>query len=300
MTDLSIGAHLREPMRAYVGIEGRERLYACWDRIWVPTPSTRQAFVALRDCMDAAPSTKPRGLILTGDADTGKSRTMQAFKDAHPPRDDAESEYARVPVVYITAPDTPNKTAILKKILVEMGHPLLYNAREEDLKQHTVNMIRRCQVGTIMIDEFADIERGSMSKAVVEFLVFMKNLINECGRPFVVAGTKQLLDLVGGEPQIAGRLNRVEVLRPLDMEAFVDAVRAFEMVIPLRKPSLLKESEDALQMLFTQSEGYIGRLSNILHDASQVAIETKEERITLEVLKKVKDNSIAAVGRRGA
>src|SRR5215475_1118869 len=88
---------LRDEMREFLDIGGRDRLYACWDRIWIPTPSSEDAFLALQDCMNAAPSTKPRGLIITGDADTGKSRTMTAFRDKHPPKVNPNTEYAEHP-----------------------------------------------------------------------------------------------------------------------------------------------------------------------------------------------------------
>ncbi len=196
MTNDRSGAHLRPGMEEFLCIEGRPRLYKSWHRIWVPTPSTREAFAALQDCLNAGPSTKPRGLIITGDADTGKSRTMVAFRDKHPAEVQPGSEYAEFPVVYFRAPDNPSRTAILKSILAEVGHPLLYNASEEDLRRHVVNMLRGCRVGTVIIDEMHDIQRAYMSNKVVEFLRFLKNLINETERPFVVGGTPVLLDIV--------------------------------------------------------------------------------------------------------
>ena len=54
-------------------------------------------------------------MIITGDSDTGKSRTLTAFRDAHQPSRNPESEYAEFPVLYITAPDNPSRTAVLKK-----------------------------------------------------------------------------------------------------------------------------------------------------------------------------------------
>lgn len=123
MTDLLANPKLRPELQTFLAIEGRERLYACWDRIWVPTPSTKEAFLALQDCMASAPSSKPRGLVITGDADTGKSRTMKAFLDKYPPTLNPETEYAQHPVIYLLAPDNPSRTAVLKKILEALGHP---------------------------------------------------------------------------------------------------------------------------------------------------------------------------------
>lgn len=291
---------LRPEMQEFLDIDGRERLYACWDRIWIPTPSSDDAFLALQDCMNAAPSTKPRGLIITGDADTGKSRTMTAFRDKHLPKVNPETEYAEHPAIYITAPNKPSETAVLKKILDELGHPLLYNASDENLRAHTIRMLKSCAVGTVMIDEIGDIQRDYVSSKVVEFLRFLKGLINETGRPFVVGGTPVILDLIGGEEQIAGRLNTVVRLKPFTLSQFVKILLAFERMLPLRAASDFRTDEALIRTTFDLSGGYIGRLSYLLHDACQLAIEDGSERITLSTIESVKDRSIVTVGRRVA
>ncbi|MEO7692219.1 MAG: TniB family NTP-binding protein [Sphingomonas sp.] len=289
---------LRPEMKEFLDIDGRDRLYACWDRIWIPTPSSEEAFLALQDCMKAAPSTKPRGLIITGDADTGKSRTMTAFRDKHLPKVNPNTEYAEHPVIYITAPNKPSETAVLKKILDELGHPLLYNASDENLRAHTIRMLKSCAVGTVMIDEIGDIQRDYVSSRVVEFLRFLKGLINETGRPFVVGGTLLILDLIGGEEQIAGRLNTVVRLKPFTLTEFVKILLAFERMLPLRATSDFRADEAMIRTTFELSGGYIGRLSNLLHDACQVAIGEGSERITLSTIERVKNRSIDTVGRR--
>lgn len=292
------GSHVKPTMRDFLAIDGRARLHACWDRIWIPTAATRDAFVTLQDCMDAGSSTKPRGAIITGEADTGKSSTLTAFRDANPAEDEPGSPYARFPVVYVQAPDSANIMALYKSILAAIGHPLLYNATEPDLKRHTVNMIRGCRVGTVIIDEIGDISNDRLTQKVVDFLRSLKSLINDTGRPFVVSGTPSVLDLIGNEEQIAGRLNNVVRLAPLSRSDFAKAVLAFEKLLPLRRPSDLRSQPETVLQLYTLTDGLIGRLSYLLHDACVVAIETKQERITAETVSKVKDRSIKTVGRR--
>lgn len=292
---------LRPEMQEFLDIEGRDRLYSCWDRVWIPTPSTKEAFIALRDCMNAAPSTKPRGLIIAGEADTGKSATLKAFRDRNPSRIDLESEYAEFPAIYLTAPDNPDPVILLKKILIELGHPLRYNPSPADLRSHVVTMLKACRVGTVMIDEVHDIQRDArMNSKLVDFLIFMKSLINETGRPFVVGGTQEVIDLMGSDDQIAGRLNTVVKLKPFTLAEFVKVLLSFERMLPLRRMSDFRSNEDVIQMLYSLSQGYIGRLNYVLHDACQVAIESGVERINAFTIDKVKDRSILSVGRRAA
>lgn len=294
------GEHLRSEMRKYLHIEGRRRLDDSWEEIWIPTASTREAFKELEDCMKAARSTKPLGLVITGEADTGKSRTMKAFRDEHKPKTNPESEFAEFPAVYINSPDKPNRTEVYKKILAEIGHPILYNAGEEDLHRHTLNMIRGCKVGTIMIDELHDISRERMGNQTLEFLRFLKNFINETGRPFVVGGVPLILGLIESDPQLSGRLNTVIRLEPLKIVDFSKVVLSYEKFMPLRRPTNFRADENAVQFLYTHSRGYIGLLSKLLKNASKIAIDSGEERITLDILQKVPDRSIHAVGHREA
>lgn len=292
---------LRPEMQEFLDIEGRDRLYQCWNRVWIPTPSTKEAFLALQDCMNAAPSTKPRGLIIAGDADTGKSRTMTAFRDLHQPRIDPDSEYAWHPVIYLTAPDVPDPVIVLKKILTELGHPLKYNTTPADLRSHTIMMLKACRVGTVMMDELHDIQRDSrMNDKIIGFLTFMKNLINETGRPFVVGGTTVVLDIVASDDQIAGRLDSVLRLKPFTLSEFVKVLLAFERMLPLRRQTDFRSSEPMIQAVYTLTQGYIGRLNHLLEDACKIAIETGEERITESTIDRVTDRSILSVGRRMA
>ena len=126
MSDTYDNPTLRPEMQEFLDIEGRGRLGQCWNRVWVPTPSTKDAFVALQDCMNAAPSTKPRGLIITGDADTGKSRTMTAFRKL---RDRLLSFPATVADRTASAPDV---TAVRNLLTTEMRRMLDQLASELD------------------------------------------------------------------------------------------------------------------------------------------------------------------------
>ena len=290
---------LRPEMQKYLFIEGRERLYKCWDKIWVPTPSTVNVEQELLDCMMAASSTKPRGLIIMGDPDTGKSRTMVAFKDRHPPKLNPETEYAKHPVIYLISPDTPDPILLLKKILAELGQPVKYNASLADLRSHTVMMMKSCNVGTVMIDELHDIQRDSrMTSKIVDFLTFLKSFINETGRPFVVGGTPLVYDMIASSDQIAGRLIKPIRLEPFSISDFAMLMLRFELMLPLRRQSHFRQNERLIQAAYTLTQGYIGRLNYLLEDACKIAIDSGEERITFEIIDQVKDQSIMSVGRR--
>ncbi len=291
---------LRPAMQEFLEIDGRQRLYQCWDRVFVHTDDTKAAFVGIQDCMNAAPSTKPRGLVIVGDPDTGKSRAMTAFRDANKPQPDPESQYAEHPVLYIKAPDDPNPVVFLKHLLDELGYPINYNAQAADIRAYTVRMLKHCRVGAVMVDEFRDIGSDRMSAKLIDFFVFLKNLINQTERPFIVGGPRSVINMVASDQHLAGRLNQIVELGPFKLEQFVRVLLAFELMLPLRKASRFREDERLIQTIFTLSGGYIGRLNVLLHDACQVAIETGEERITLSTIDRVSSRSVTILGKRVA
>ncbi len=286
--------HIHPRMQHYLAIDGVDRLHQCWNKIWVPTPSTKEAFIALTDCLAAPDSGKPRGLVLTGISDTGKTRTMRQFLEAHPASMQHDSEYAEHPVVYVLAPDKPSRNALYKAILKALGHPISYHAREDDLRALTVDMLQKCRVRTVMIDEFHDISHDQVNNLVLDFLRAVKGLMNATGRPFVVGGVPAVFVILKRDPESSSRLSSVVTLKELSPKKFTDTVLGFERLIPLRRPSNLIEDEEALFHLYELSGGYIGRLSNILYDAAQKAITEGSERITLPLLMKMPDRTMAS------
>ncbi len=128
------GTHVHPKMREHLATEGRQRVTDAWAKVYVPTPTTREAFVALSDCMNAPPSVKREGLVIYGKVDTGKSRTMEAFWDAHPPSRAPGSEYAEHPAIYIEAPDRPDLTILYLSILRVLQRPIGYNAKPDQLR----------------------------------------------------------------------------------------------------------------------------------------------------------------------
>jgi hypothetical protein len=150
-----------------------------------------------------------------------------------------------------------------------------------------------------MLDELHDITRQRMmTDQAHEFVKFIKGLINVTGRPFVIGGVPLVLEMVASDRQTETRFDEVITMKPLTLAEFALVALAFEKKLPLRKPSKFKENDQIVETLYTRSNGYIGKLSHLLHDASAIAIESREERITLDILRKVQSRTIRAVTKR--
>lgn len=295
--DTTAATHVAPAMRKYLAIEGRRRIDECWKDIWIPTDPVRNVFSELEDRVRASDDTKPRGLVVLGESDTGKSRTLKMFRKRHEPQTEIEREYTHFPVVLIDAPSKISRTAVMHSILEELQAPITLRIEEEPLKRHVIRALKQHQVRLVMIDEFHDITHHALTAEIVSFLTFLKSLVNGIGRPFAVCGTPRLADIIRMDPQIAGRLRDVVTLQQLTDPQFTQTLLTYELLMPLRLPSNLTANEELRVEIFNRSQGYIGQLSNLLKDACKTAIEDGTERLTLQVLSDTPDNSIHAFGR---
>jgi hypothetical protein len=287
MTSVPENSRLDPSFQKYLEVEGRQRIDMCWDKIFIRTKDAAAAFNEMQDCMNAAPSTKPRGLIIIGEPDTGKSKTMTEFRNRNLPERDPDSEYAEHPVVYMKAPNDPNPTVFLKKLLDSLGYPIRYNATTSEIFAYAIRMLKHCKVGTVIVDEFRDIGSANISQKIIDFFVFFKNLINETERPFIVGGTPDLLNFISSDRNLVGRLDQVVRLERLEFNEFIKVLLAFERLVPLRKASNFHENEQLIQNLYSHSGGYIGEINRLLEDACKLAITSNEERITLSTIDRI-------------
>ncbi len=285
--------HVVADMRKYLAINGRDRVDECWDKIWVTTPGAREAFKVLKDCLRAPNSTKPDGITITGDPDTGKSYMLRRFAEENRVPDDVRREYSEHPAVYILAPAQPSFPIVLERILEELGHPGFHNQSSEMIERYTKRMMARCEVKVVIADELFDIKNNPRIQArTVEFTGALKNFINSTGRPFVASGVPELVDLLTSESQLVTRFETTVPLKPMTLKDFIPVLLAYQKQLPLRSPSNFEQDEEIINHLFARSNGYIGRLSRILRRACRLAIETKDERITLRILERVDSQSI--------
>lgn len=272
----------------YLEIDGPERVGQCWPIIWVPTPQGQAAFSALDRLRLAPDSPKPVGLILMGESDTGKSRTMEEYAARYGSGIvDPKTEYAQFEVVYVLSPTKPDRPALLKRILAAIGHGVRGVIKEEALHDYAVDMLKLCGTKVILIDELQQVEELATNANVRAFLRGIKALINDTRRPVVVGGTRGIVDFLRSEPQIRSRVENRFEMKPMEVAEEVKALLTFERYLPLRRATDLRANPDTIGAIQSYSRGYIGRVARLLQAATYVAIETGEERLTRQMIDEV-------------
>ena len=144
----------------------------------------------------------------------------------------------------------------------------------------------------ILIDEIHDILAGNKNKQK-QFQCIIRQLGNELKIPIIAAGTKDALNAINLDPQLANRFTTISIpkwkiyyLKKAKDEPFLRLLTSFERTLPLLKKSDLSNIEIA-EKLLSMSEGFIGELVSILGLAIEKAINDGEEKIDLKLLNKI-------------
>ena len=104
----------------------------------------------------------------------------------------------------------------------------------------------------------------------------------------VIGGVDAVLNVLSQDEQLASRFENGIECKRLDKQEFRTVIRAFERLMPLRERSDFRTDDALIEALYQRSEkGLIGRLSRLLKAACYEAVESGEERITLDLLGRV-------------
>ncbi len=282
-----VNDRLNLQIRPYLKIEGLGRIAACWEQhVFVPTAGTKLAMVAMKACLEAPDSTKPVGLIVTGESDTGKSRMMKEFAKLNARRPSEDNSYDIIPVILLHAPGKMDRFGLVREIISKIS-PIVPRTKEYDeLERYALGLMMTHRVKTVLIDEAGDLTGGAISRKDLETLSALKHLVNKSQRPFVLGGVDNVNFMINHDPQTQSRFPMHVELRPFDKEDFAKAFLSFERVLPLRRRSLLRDNE-MIARVYDVTLGYIGRLSRLLMKATELAITSREERITPKLMSEV-------------
>lgn len=213
-----------------------------------------------------------------------------------------------LPVAFIPIAAQITLKGLNQRLLRFYGHPAADTATKDRLASLLVDCVTACQTRLIIVDDLHFVDFSNRNG--IEMSNHLKWLANELPVTFVFAGVdlekKRFFDEgLSGEDAILAQTARRATRVPVSpftissnagMTAWVGLLRAFgshlkladgdvEMLVPLA------------QEIHLRTQGRIASLTNLLDRACYVAIKTGSERITDDVLTKVRiDNA----GENGA
>lgn len=234
---------------------------------------------------------RPQGRLLAGYSLMGKTTIVAEFVNRHRADDNPSGDSISVPVVYVQYPESASGN-IYGEILSVFNTHMPARARLQDVRSACVDLLRLVGMRILIIDEFHNILEGS-AHAQARALNSIKYLMNELHRPVVVIGTEAVIAATRTDRQISSRLPILPLERFKNDDDFLDLLAAFELILPLRKPSTLYDPTLAA-LIYKHTVGITGDVADLLNSAAIMAIESGTERITEEEIEAFKNRRIKA------
>ncbi len=272
-----------------------------------PGTIVHQVFQAILDKMrlsvETAGSSKPEGLLVVGDSDSGKSTLLRYFSillekeermhykqgvDFTELEEQPLEHHAIKPAFLFSVPSRATVNGVLERALSSNGIILDRRVTLNQLEDIFYSKLKILKTRVILIDEFHDIGGiGYRDQKLI--LKVLKEMTNNLSIPIIAAGTSAALPLLQSDEQIRSRLEAIR-LEPFRISVdFRDFVATYEAGLGVNlKHRMSLNDRKFLGYLHSRTNGLVGQVTQLLGKAYELAIRIGAEEITQELLEKVK------------
>ncbi|WP_449101795.1 TniB family NTP-binding protein [Pseudomonas veronii] len=278
---MSTYEHLHPNVLGCIELDAASRIQWLDQPRWIGYPRALDTLQKLGRLLSFPRQTRMPNMLLIGSSNNGKSNLINYFYERNLPQENPAGESIICPVLRIESPSTPSEASIYSEILVHLFEHVPRSSL--DIKRlRAIRVMREVQVKILIIDDLHNMLAGS-SVRQQQYLNMLKYMSNELHISIVGCGTGDLLRAISIDPQIQNRFPPEFLPKWESGKEFRQLLASFERLLPLRKPSGLHEGRLAAKAL-AMCGGTIGELSLLLNAATEQAIVTGTEQITIEVM----------------
>lgn len=273
--------HLRPEARRIAELPAGERLDLVGSDRWIGYTRAQDALTRMDFLLATQVArVRPRNMLLIGPSNNGKSTIAEKFLRQHPRQASNDGTRQVVPVMAVQMPPNATIGRFYTLLLDSLGAPVGHTHATDRRGALALNLMRKCEVRMLLIDELHNLLCGPSSKQR-ELLGLFRYLGNELRIPIVALGTKDAYLALRLDDQLENRFE--PVLLP-NWRADPETGRllaSFEALLPLRNPSGLG-LRDLRNLIVDKSEGLIGEIHQLLAAATTNALMDDREHITAE------------------
>ena len=250
---------------------------------WVPFPEGVEALKLMKTLIGRPDEGRPLNFALIGEPNFGKSHLIDFFVDHYP-----EVKFdrgARLQIVRLDMPAKADGSALVREILRTMGAPYV---RKEPLDEMIAKITVRAKLlGVLMfvIDEFNNGHWGRKDAAHT-LLHAVRSIGNRTQRPFVLAGTPVLEDVLRNDGQLNERCIRRSLPQWTNQQSVLNLLKTFEA--RLSRPLCPEVTEEKrAQRVWDLAGSKLGRIAILLREAERRVVESGKPHIAIEDLNAV-------------
>ncbi len=247
------------------------------DDCWINHPWASEACRYLLDLIEEPNKFRPRGCLIVGHPDNGKSFLLRRVAGLVSDHVKSSGLTLEISSVRMDAPVQANRRDLYRKL--ETGLRLPFDARLpwDILRQQVTKAIADSGAKVIFVDELQHlIAGGDLKKRTI--MDDLKTWSHDSGIPVIAAGTEKAALVVETDDQYWDRLRPMEVpLWRLD-ENYLGLLGAFERV--MKVPSGSFTNSKSSELIWKHSEMLIGRTVYVLNQALKIAQQSGSPSIT--------------------
>jgi hypothetical protein len=269
--------HLTEEAWEALAARSEDRVYFIQSKRWIAYPKSRQILEHLEKLLLHPRTTRMPSVAIYGDSGMGKSMLVEKFKSDHVPSFDAQSGRTQTKLLVVELAGRPTERRLYAQILTAVGAPHNPRATIVDLEQSALSQLDALGVQVLVLDEIHNLLAGSWREQRV-ILNTMRFLSNQLKISLVCFGISEARQAIGGDVQLARRLDVITLPRWTANKEFEQLVLSIIRNFPLRQPSVL--TARGLRRILQVSGGVTARIFQMLNNVAIKAIEDGSECVT--------------------
>ena len=265
-----------------LSVSNEERLTHIDKPVFIPYTRAAELLAEMEDLLEHPKVNRMPNMLILARSNNGKTEVLREFLKRHPAEERRDHDKVYAPVIYIQSPPGPSEHIFLNKLFMMLCVPVRQNDSSDRKLMQLMDILRGVQTKILLVDELNALLAGSVTKQRF-FLNMLKYLSNELQISIVAAGTAEAEHAINSDAQLRSRFPSRILPRWQEGGEFRKLLYNFEYVLPLKLASELYKGEIA-RKLYGLSEGVIGELATILRSAAKHAIQTGEEKITMDII----------------
>jgi DNA transposition AAA+ family ATPase len=226
---------------------------------------------------------------IVGESRTGKTIACTAYKLRNKPTQDGQ-QTPIVPVVYIMPPTKCTAKELFKEIIEALRYKAV-KGTVSDFRSRAMDVLKACEVEMLIIDEADRLNLDIFSEV---------RDLKERNISIVLVGTDRLDEVIQKDEQVYNRFRSHRRFGKLGGTDFKRTVTIWENnVLKLPVPSNL-DLPKMQKILLDATEGYIGRLDELLRETAIKSLSRGHKRIDKKILQEIaREHSINVSKKRG-
>lgn len=262
------------------------------DKMVIVYPLMKQILSEIDECKNSSHRlNEVKSMFISGDSRYGKTVITKVYMKRYP--DIITEEGTLKSVLYVKVP-APAYTGSLKSaVLKYLGDPFydkILRGYQSDAR--ITNMLKKCDVRLIILDEFQHLVEGNRRKVLIDSSDWFKNLIDDCGISVIFTGLPYSERVLIENEQLGNRVKTRRSLRPFEFsKEFRILLNEFDKQLPLEEKSNLAQ-DDNWQRIYLATGGIIGFVKSLLTESTKLAAKENLSCINEEILYKAYNNKL--------